>query len=194
MVWEKVWNEKSWALRAAAAAVAPRRDLVDDILQDAFIRVLRAGRSFADSEEAFRYLRRVVLTTAIDYYRSERRENVRRAPEPHQGRDYDFEGGDDPLAMIIREEEAGSNVWLVNQVHKLLHQLPPELREALCLFFGPRQERNLVKHCRQIGVPYSTLRSRMLKGVDMIRGMLRRESVARKPRREQPRDVSDAVS
>ena len=40
-----------------------------DVLQDAFIRIFERDKKFPNKQEAYNYLQRVVLNTAIDYYR-----------------------------------------------------------------------------------------------------------------------------
>jgi RNA polymerase sigma factor (sigma-70 family) len=177
-----IWEEKQSALRALVRTILIDETVVDDVLQEAFSRVLKTRRDFHTVEEAFYYLRKTVLHTTIDAYRRSKRDRVR-------FRDYDpredtspsslLPQAVDPLKLLIDQEETEQQKVLVNEVKKALKRLSPEQREAIEIFFGNGRQSTLKDLCRKKGVPYSTLRSRMLRGIDKIRGHLRQKGIPR---------------
>ena len=77
-----------------------------------------------------------------------------------------------PLTTLLKNEFATSKSELLEEVTRALTDLPPDQREAIHLILGPRP-RKLKEMCRDIGVPYSTLRSRMIAGLERIRRKLK---------------------
>ncbi|GAB4243593.1 MAG: sigma-70 family RNA polymerase sigma factor [Acidobacteriota bacterium] len=190
-VLEEVWKQYHAALRACAAAVAPEAEAPEDILQEAYLRAVQAGRSFPSAQEAFHYLRRVVISTAIDHVRK-----AKRRPEPvayEEATPYFHSSLDsrDPLDLLIREEEASARIRLVNEVHHALHLLPEEQRQAIAHFFAPDGRGHLMRSCQELGIPYSTLRSRMLRGIDNLRRILSRKPEAQWLLETTPRESED---
>lgn len=187
---EEVWKQYYTVLRSCAAAVAPETEAAEDILQEAYLRAVQAGRSFNTPKEAFHYLRRVVISTAIDHVRK-----ARRRPEPVDYDDaisYPSSASHDPLDLLIREEEVSERMRLVNEVHHALHRLPEDQRRAIAHFFAPDGRRNLVRSCEDLGIPYSTLRSRMLRGIDNLRRILRQRPAGRWLLEDQPQESKNA--
>lgn len=171
----ELWLEKQPALVALAVAVLGDRGRVDDVMQEAFTRVYRNGRSFRDSGEAFRYLRAVVINTAIDDYRRHRRYlDTFRVPD---GEPRDEGDASTPLQILLRKEGAGYRSRLMKRLRAGLERLDPEEREAIEIFFGPRH-RPLNEYCREHGTSYSVLRRRMQRAIDRLRSQFREEKPA----------------
>lgn len=164
-------------LRSLAQSVIRDPSRIDDILQEAYARTLKSGREFATPTDALRYLRTAVLTTAIDAYRRMRRHQKtfpkRIVEEPPATGSL---ARDDPLTLLLKQQAGGEWDQLVETVLSAVHRLPLPQKEAIEFFFGPRRS-GLKEVCRETGVPYSTLRSRMLKGIDQIRELLREQGV-----------------
>jgi RNA polymerase sigma factor (sigma-70 family) len=160
-------------------AVLLDQSSIEDVLQEAFTRVLQSRKSFSSRQEAFHYLRKTVLTTTIDMYRRSSRQmnkvsgyrNISEVPvEAVQERP-------DPLNVLILQEQEEKQRQLVKQVKSALKSLPPTQQQAIELFFSRSRSRRLKDICRESGIPYSTLRSRVLRGVDSIRLRLREKGV-----------------
>ena len=160
-----------------AAAVLPTSHHVDDVLQEAFSRVLRSRREFASGVEAYKYLRTSVLNTAIDFYRRLRRQRrTFLACDPWDIYCPSSEH-EDPLNRLIRAEQSDRRRQLVEEVEAAIGHLTPEQQEAIHAFFGKRRQSSLKEYCMETGVSYSTLRSRMLHGIDRIREQLRERDI-----------------
>ncbi len=66
---ERLWQKNQAIFRSIVRGVLADGTFVDDVLQDAFIRIFERDKKFPNKQEAYNYLQRVVLNTAIDYYR-----------------------------------------------------------------------------------------------------------------------------
>jgi RNA polymerase sigma factor (sigma-70 family) len=160
-------------------AVLLDQSSIDDVLQEAFARVLQSRKDFSDRGEAFHYLRKTVLSTTIDLYRRSKRYNCRvvECQAPPEFSPYLLQEEPDPLGLLILQEQAEEQRHLVSQVKAALATLPPSQQEAIELFFGRSKKKRLKEICIDSGIPYSTLRSRMMRGVDGIRLRLREEGM-----------------
>lgn len=160
-------------------AVVSDPNSVEDVLQEAFLRVLKTRKRFANGQEAFNYLRRTVLNTSIDSYRRLKRQNSRF--DTRNGERYTqgyAEIGTDPLSLLLTTEAAETHSHLIKEVEKALRSLQPKQREAVEAFFCRKSTLKLKEFCQEQDVPYSTLRSRMLQGIDQIRTYLQKRGVS----------------
>ncbi len=169
---ERIWYEKQPVFRSIVVRMLLDPSRVDDILQEAFAHVLASGRAFPTEADAYRYIRRVVSNTTIDHYRASKRaldcfstETIFVYSEPRSSQP-------SPLTTLLKNEFARSRSELLEEVSRALTDLPPDQREAILLILGPRP-RKLTEMCSEIGVPYSTLRSRMIAGLERIRRKLK---------------------
>jgi RNA polymerase sigma-70 factor, ECF subfamily len=169
----RVWETNRPILKAMAVAVLRSPTQADDVLQEAFARVLKSGREFSCPQEAFKYLRTAVLNTAIDFYRRIRRQRDAAAVRALEAPLAYTSRYEDPLGILIREEETRQRDELIDEVRLALDRLPSQQREAIRIFFDPNRGSTIKDVCLESGVPYSTLRSRMLQGIDGIRAHLR---------------------
>lgn len=149
------------------------KSLVDDALQEAFAKLLRADRTFASDTEAFRFIRTTVRNAAVDQYRRAHRRN-RRFPsydDPQAGEQWLPVDRDSPFSLLQHREEHERRRALHREVQRGLRRLTRSQREAIRLMFD-RDGRPIKKSCARLGIPYSTVRSRMLAGIDGLRRYL----------------------
>jgi len=162
--------------RAVAASVVHQPEHTEDVLQEAFARLLRRNRTFKTKAEAFHYIRTTVLNTAIDCYRRLRRQRKVQVNEISE----DIQPGDDsynPFGLLIEEQESEGRNRLLREVNKALRELPAQDQDALAVFFDRRPNRTMKQACLDRGIAYSTLRGRMLRSIDRIRQHLRETGV-----------------
>lgn len=166
----RLWERNRAILRSLVRTVLFDHSLIDDVLQEAFARLLKRNRTFPSERETYNYMRRVVLNTAIDFYRQRNRARLC-AREFYSPAD-----ASTPLDLLIREEQENLHVSVLAEVLKALESLPLEQREAIELFFR-RDGRRIKEICEKMKIPYSTLRSRMLAGIDAIRKELKEKGL-----------------
>ena len=99
---------------------------VDDILQEAFAHVLASRKAFPSEADAYRYIRRVVFNTTIDYYRASKRavdcfstEAIFVYSEPRSSQP-------SPLTTLLKNEFATSRSELLEEIARALTDLPPD--------------------------------------------------------------------
>jgi len=142
---------------------------VDDVLQESFVKLLESNKHFSNPNEAYNYMRKVVLNTSIDHYRCLRRWN---AYSLNPGNPSSLSSSDpNPLNLLIEKEKGEVKNSILKEVRKTLGELPPEQREAIDIAFN-RNHRKIKDICTEKGVPYSTIRSRVTAGIDHIRRQL----------------------
>ncbi len=167
---ERVWRTYQYVFRAIASSILADKSLVDDALQEAFAKVFRAEKTFASDLQAFHFVRRAVYNASVDQFRRATRRN-RRFPsydDPRVGENSQPVDSESPLFLLVREEENRRHSTLLRELKSGLRHLTRDQREAIRLMFGPNA-RPIKKTCARQGVPYSTVRSRMLAGIDALR-------------------------
>lgn len=170
---ERVWKQKYTTLRSIVRSFLFDDARVEDILQDALSRVLASGRSFPDESETYRYLRRSVFNASIDHYRASRRRIYLPLPEEPGDRMLAIHRGPaDPLALLLQQERQNLRSAILREITVAMSDLPGVQQEAIWMIMGPR-DKKLKDLCRIRGIPYSTLRSRMLAGVARLRRRLK---------------------
>ena len=165
-----MWRTYQYVFRAVASSVLADKSLVDDALQEAFAKVFRANKTFSSDVQAFHFLRRAVYNSAVDQFRRVTRQN-RRFPsydDPRVREHSQAVDSESPLLLLVHEEEIHRHRTLLRELRSGLRHLNRDQREAIQLMFGPNG-RPIKKTCARLGVPYSTVRSRMLAGIDVLR-------------------------
>ncbi len=176
---ERVWQKKYTALRSIVRGFLFDDARVEDILQDALSQVLASGRSFPDELETYRYLRRSVFNASIDHYRASRRRVYLPLPEePGEFTLPNHKGASDPLTLLLQKERQNLRRAILREITAAMSELPGVQQEAIWMIMGPR-DMKLKDLCRIKGIPYSTLRSRMLAGVERLRRRLKARSLYR---------------
>lgn len=160
---ERIWQQNQGILRCIVRQILFDRSAVDDVLQEAFMRVLQSKKTFATENDAYQYLRRVVLNTAIDHYRRLVRRNSLARSQPKL-----VKHSPSPLALLIHEEQEHLQNRLFVEMGRSLERLPAEQKQAIDLMFS-RNGKKLKEICQEKKIPYSTLRSRMMAAIDQIR-------------------------
>lgn len=170
---DRLWKENEKTLRSIVSQVIVDDTLIDDVMQEAYLRMLRFGSPGCSSGEAYRFIRKVVWSTTVDYYRRRRRSERKRpvsccypplAPPPS------------PLAALMHKEESRLRRAVKSEIDDAIAELPPQMLEALDCYFGAAPRR-IQDACDALGLSYSTLRSRMLAALERIRRRLKKKGI-----------------
>lgn len=167
---ERIWHRNQAILGSIVRAVLIDPSGVKDVLQEAFAKLLRSGKSFATEQETYNYVRRVVLNTAIDHLRTAKRQTARFV---HSETALSSASQKDPcpLTLLIREERECLKKLVLKEVGDSLRDLSPQQQEAVDILFN-RNHKKIKELCQERGIPYSTLRSRALSAINQIRSRL----------------------
>ena len=175
---ERLWDKNQAILRSIVLSILIDPSGTDDVLQEAYAKVLRSGKHFSTQDEAYNYIRKTVLHTCIDYYRSFKRRSALFVNSRDPADLPDAYNQADPLARLMEKEKSEVHSTILEEVRKTMAELPAVQRKALEIAFNGHH-RKLRDVCREKGIPYSTVRSRVTAGIDRIRRQLKAKGVYR---------------
>ena len=121
--WQGAWR--------AAFAVCGRRDLANDVAQEAFVRALSRLDDFDESRSLGPWVRRIAVNAAIDELRRERRLDTDTSSEPSHETEWP---SDDELVRTVAR--LAPEKRLVVALHYWLDYSTPEIAELLDLPLG----------------------------------------------------------
>ncbi len=148
---ERLWHKNQAILRSLVRNILVDPSSVDDVLQEAFVKLLQSNKHFSNKNEAYNYLRKVVLNTSIDHYRCLRRRN---AYSLNPGNSSSLSStAPNPLKLLIEKEKDEVKNSILKEVRKSLGELPPEQREAIGIAFN-RNHRKIKDICTEKAIPY----------------------------------------
>lgn len=127
----------------ARAVIGSDQGLVDDVVQETFIRAWRAARTFDSTRELAPWLYTIARRTAIDVLRSERRPT---------------RGGHDAEVDVAVPPESLERVWERFEIRRALEQLPQEERDVVRL--GHLLGMTHPEIADRLGIPVGTVKSR----------------------------------
>ncbi len=176
---DKVWEENQHLFRSIIFAIVGNPADIEDVLQETYRRVLKTPCQITSREETFYYLKKSVRNTAIDWNRKSFRRNL---TVKEQVSDYDrleelHSSGENPLSQLLEEERMQSEADFISEVYLAINELPEKQQDAVKAFFSIGGSPSPKELCVIKNIPYSTLRSRMVKGIDSIRGILSEKNI-----------------
>ena len=148
--WPRAWR--------MARTVTGRRDMADDIAQDAFERAFAALSRFDERRPFEPWLHRIVVNRSLDLLRSERRLVGIDAVERIEGEWRDAASEDRELLQAV----AG---------------LSPQRRVVIVLRYGMGHTPAAIAEL--LGLPVGTIHSRLARGLEDLRGMEKERDVER---------------
>jgi RNA polymerase sigma-70 factor (ECF subfamily) len=141
--------------RALASFAGPDRDLLDDLTQDVFFRVIKGLRSYTPSHPFTHWL----FTIALNVGRNHARRHSKVIPV----NPVELEG-----AVDERDSSTGwSEEVVARTLMKLVARLPVQMREVVSLRIG--SEMSYGDIAELLGIPEGTARSRMHNAVRVLR-------------------------
>ena len=137
-----------------------RRDEVDDLVQETWLRVLERGSSYDGHSRFEPWLFRVARNIALDAMR--KRQNLSLDSDDDDGRPPPSPASSEPspFTLAARTEEA-------DRLAHSLQALDPVHREALVLRF--QEDLSLQEISAIVGAPVSTVASRIYRGLATLR-------------------------
>ena len=140
--------------------------LAEDLLQDTWLRVMERLDSFRTDRPFAPWLFTVARNRAIDVLRKQSRQGHQLKP-----RATDEGSGVDPVEMISDNARSVLDQLTDDDLYKhaelALNALQPELQEVICLRF--QEEMKLDVMARLLGLPPSTVKSRLYRGLEQLR-------------------------
>ena len=135
-----------------------RRELAEDLIQETWLRVLERGAQYNDRHRFEPWLFSIARNLAIDSLR-----RLQRTDTPDPVPDVPASDQQSPFLTAARSEDA-------ERIASALATLEPIYREALLLRF--QEDLSFDEIARVVGVPVSTIASRVYRGIAQLRTAL----------------------
>jgi len=163
---EAVYRRHGGAVLGLARRVLRNPALAEEVAQEVFVRFWRDPGRFDPERAPLRaFLLRDAHGRAVDFLRTEVARRAREEREQSQASDR-VPGPEQEVWSSIRSE----------RVRSALQKLPAEEREAVVLaFYGGLTYQEVA---RRLGEPEGTVKSRIRRGLERLRGPLLQEGVA----------------
>ncbi|MBB5341902.1 RNA polymerase sigma factor [Tunturiibacter gelidoferens] len=137
-----------------------RRDGVDDLVQETWLRVLERGSSYDGHSRFEPWLFRVARNIAVDAMRKRRNLSLDSDDDDGGVRPAPASNSPSPFTLAARTEDA-------DRLARSLQTLEPVYREALVLRF--QEDLSLQEISVVVGAPVSTVASRIYRGLATLR-------------------------
>jgi len=137
----------------------------EDFFQETWIRVLERGHQYDGKSKFEAWLFAIARHLVIDWQRSKRPQSLDALTDPEQ---------EHPLQLANEKEPSPLQQTLAKEneknVQSSLQKIPAIYREVLLLRF--QEELQIEEMARVLSIPVSTVKSRLYRGLDALRGAL----------------------
>lgn len=141
------------------------RERAEDFFQETWIRVLERGHQYDGKSKFEAWLFAIARHLVIDWQRSKKMLSLDALIDPEEGtpREFAEENAPSPLHQAMaKQTDAG--------VQESLEKIPAVYREVLLLRF--QEEMRLEEIAGVLGTPLSTVKSRLYRGLESLKGAL----------------------
>ena len=141
------------------------RERAEDFFQETWIRVLERGHQYDGKYKFEAWLFRIARNLVIDWQRQKKMQSLDEMLDPEQGAPKEFPAVNEPspLHLVLTAEQKTG-------VHASLDKIPTAYREVLVLRF--HEELGLEEIAGVLAAPLSTVKSRLYRGLEALRGAM----------------------
>jgi RNA polymerase sigma-70 factor, ECF subfamily len=145
--------------------ITGNKERAEDFFQETWIRVLERGHQYDGKSKFEAWLFAIARHLVIDWQRSKKPQSLDSLTDPEQEHPHQFanEKEPSPLQQVLSHESEES-------VQASMSQIPAIYREVLVLRF--QEELQIEEMAGVLSVPISTVKSRLYRGLDALRGAL----------------------
>ena len=148
--------------------ITGNQERAEDFFQETWIRVLERGHQYDGKSKFEGWLFAIARNLVIDWQRQKKAQSLDALTNPEEGAPMEFAGeGPSPLQQVLAEESETT-------VQTALRKMPAIYREVLLLRF--QEEMQLIEIAAVLDAPISTVKSRLYRGMEDLRGMLAGEA------------------
>jgi RNA polymerase sigma-70 factor (ECF subfamily) len=145
--------------------ITGNKERAEDFFQETWIRVLERGHQYDGKYKFEAWLFAIARHLVIDWQRSKKAQSLDTLTDPE--REHPLQIADEhdpsPLQQVLSQESQ-------EDVHASLERIPAIYREVLVLRF--QEELQLEEMAGVLSIPVSTVKSRLYRGLDALRGAL----------------------
>jgi RNA polymerase sigma-70 factor, ECF subfamily len=162
---DRLIEEYQYRLFRYLVYITGDHEQAEDFFQETWIRVLERGYQYDGKFKFEAWLFAIARNLVIDWQRQRKTQSLDALTDPEEGKGMEIadEKADSPLRLVLQGEEA-------DKVQASLQQLPATYREVLLLRF--QEEMQLEEIARIQATPISTVKSRLYRGLDALKGLL----------------------
>jgi RNA polymerase sigma-70 factor (ECF subfamily) len=137
----------------------------EDFFQEVWIRVLERGHQYDGKFKFEAWLFTIARNLVIDWQRQKKAVSLDSMMDPEEGKGFEIvdEKAESPLQLFLQNESQ-------DRVQASLERLPVAYREVLLLRF--QEEMQLDEIAKIQATPISTVKSRLYRGLDALKGLL----------------------
>ena len=147
--------------------ITANRERAEDFFQETWIRVLERGHQYDGKSKFEAWLFAIARHLVIDWQRSKKAQSLDTLTDPEQEHPLQLanEKEPSPLHQVLTQEKE-------ENVQASLEKISAIYREVLVLRF--QEELQIEEMAGVLSVPVSTVKSRLYRGLDALRGALQR--------------------
>lgn len=145
--------------------ITGNKERAEDFFQETWIRVLERGHQYDGKSKFEAWLFAIARHLVIDWQRSKKAQSLDALTDPEQENPQQFANEKEPSPL----HQALSHETQEN-VQASLSQIPAIYREVLVLRF--QEELQIEEMAGVLSVPLSTVKSRLYRGLEALRGVL----------------------
>jgi RNA polymerase sigma-70 factor (ECF subfamily) len=141
------------------------RERAEDFFQETWIRVIERGHQYDAKNKFEAWLFTIARNLVIDWQRRKKMQSLDSLTDPEEGTPKEFPALNEPspLHLVLTQEEKSG-------VHASLEKIPAVYREVLVLRF--QEEMGLEEIAGVLAAPLSTVKSRLYRGLEALRGAM----------------------
>ena len=145
--------------------ITGHKERAEDFFQETWIRVLERGHQYDGKSKFEAWLFAIARHLVIDWQRSKKAQSLDTLTDPEQDQPLQIadERGPSPLQQVLSQEKE-------ENVQASLERIPVIYREVLVLRF--QEELQIEEMAGVLSIPVSTVKSRLYRGLDALRGAL----------------------
>jgi RNA polymerase sigma-70 factor (ECF subfamily) len=145
--------------------ITGNQERAEDFFQETWIRVLERGHQYDGKFKFEAWLFTIARNLVIDWRRQKKTQSLDALTDPEEGKGFEIvdEKAESPLHLLLQGEEK-------DKVQASLERLPAAYREVLLLRF--QEEMQLDEIAKIQATPISTVKSRLYRGLDALKGLL----------------------
>src|SRR5438034_10732556 len=145
--------------------ITGNKERAEDFFQETWIRVLDRGHQYNGKSKFEAWLFAIARNLVIDWQRSKKAQSLDTLTDPEQEHPLQFADENDPspLRQVLSQETE-------ENVQASLQKIPAIYREVLVLRF--QEELQIDEMAGVLSIPLSTVKSRLYRGLEALRGAL----------------------
>jgi RNA polymerase sigma-70 factor, ECF subfamily len=149
--------------------ITGNKERAEDFFQETWMRVLERGHQYDGKSKFEGWLFAIARNLVIDWQRQKKAQSLDALTNPDEGAPVEFAGEDpSPLQQVMTQESEST-------VQTALGKMPAIYREVLLLRF--QEEMQLIEIAAVLDAPISTVKSRLYRGLEDLKGLLAGEAV-----------------